>query len=148
MRRAEAPYDGAAGESVAGEADDMVVEVAPRVVLRLHVHRVVVVQEMERERQYAIGALVLEIERRRAPERRQQRIPRKRTWRAIDEPLGQLERLGPGVRVEAKDEVGLHVGDVPQDHVDVVGDLLDLAETFHLPGLRLVAEGEPRLDPR
>src|SRR2546430_9574351 len=69
-RRAEAPHDGAAGERVPGEPDDVVVEVPPLVVLRLDVHRVVVVQEMERERQHATGALAFQIERRRPSEGR------------------------------------------------------------------------------
>ena len=107
----------------------------------------VVVQEVERERQHPAGALVFQVERSRPAEGREQRVRRERARREIDELLGQLERLGPHVAVETHDEIGLDVGDVAEDHVDVLGDLLDLVHP-RAAGLGLVAQVVPRLDPR
>ena len=72
--RGHALEDRAAGERVSVDVDQVVVELRPGVVPGDHVHRVVVVQEVERERPHPARALILQIERRRAPERGEQRI--------------------------------------------------------------------------
>src|SRR5262249_49763305 len=61
-------------ESVFGQTDHLIVEIGPGVILWLHVHRLVVVQEVEWEWQDAIRALQLQIERCRSPKCREQRI--------------------------------------------------------------------------
>ena len=107
----------------------------------------VVVQEVEREREHPAGALVIQIHRRRPAEGREQRVRRERARRQIDELLGQLERLRPHVAIQPHHEVGLDVGDVAQDHVHVLGDLQDLVHPGPA-GLRLVAQIVPGLDAR
>ncbi len=52
-------------ECVLRKIDDVNVEFRPRVVLRLHVHRVIVMQEVEWKRQDVAGPPVFKIERRR-----------------------------------------------------------------------------------
>jgi glutaconate CoA-transferase subunit A len=52
------------------------------------------------------------------------------------------------IHVQAEHEVGLHVGDVTEDRVDVLGDLTDLVHSLVPARLRLVAEVVPRLDTR
>ena len=51
---------------MAGDGDQSVVELRPRVVLGPDIHRVVVVQEMEREGDHSPRPLVIEVHRRRA----------------------------------------------------------------------------------
>ncbi len=91
-----------------------------------------------RERQHPTRPLILEIERRGTPKRRQQRIARERTGRHVDEPLRELERLRPLVAIQAEHEVGLHVRDVAHDHVHVIRDLLHLLHPFARPRPALV----------
>ena len=98
---------------------------------------------MKRERKDSLFPLVSQVERRCLAERRQERIARKSARRPIDEPLRQLERFIPLVRIEAEHEVGLQVGNVLEDHIDVFGDLFDLLQARLLPRLRLVAERIP-----
>ena len=85
------PRHGGHRERVVREVDHVLVELRPRVVLRSHVHRTVIVQEVMRERQDAPVALELEIERRRAAERREQRVRGKGAGHEIDEFLRERE---------------------------------------------------------
>src|SRR5205823_7707772 len=117
-------------------------------VLRPYVHRAIVVEEVERKRQHPALALELQVERRRAAERRQQGVARERTWREVDEPLGELEWFRPLIAVETEDEVRLHVRHVLQDQPDVLGDPLYFLDTLAAGGLRLVTELVPRLHSR
>jgi hypothetical protein len=128
-----------------GYVNQMIVELGPRVVERPHVHRLVVVLEMEREGQHSPGALIVEIHRRHAAERGEERVGRERARREVDEILGELEGLGAFVAVEPQHEVRLDVRDVAKDQVYMLGDLLDLVHP-RVAGLRLVAQREPRLD--
>jgi hypothetical protein len=124
----------------------MVVEVTPRVVLWPHVHGAVVVEEVEREWKHAIGPLVLEVQGRCPPERGEKRITGERPGSHVHEAFRQFEGLRPLVRVEPEHEVGLHVGDIFQDQVDVLGDLADFVHSLELASPGLVAKLVPRFD--
>ena len=129
-----------------GQTDDLVVELTPGVVLRLDVHGVIVVEEVEREWKHAIGALVLEVQRRCSPERGEKRITGERTGSHVHEAFRQFERLRSFVRVEPEHEVGLDAGDILRDQVDVLGDLADFVHSGELAGPGLVAELVPGFD--
>ena len=107
------------------------------------VHRLVIVQEVKGERQDSIFALVVQVERRGAAKRRQQRVAGKCAGSQIEKPLGQLEWLRTVVGIKAKDEVGLYVGDVTQNQVHVVGYLANFVHSLQGAGLRLAPQIEP-----
>src|SRR5690349_567036 len=124
----------------------MVVELGPAVVLRADIHGMLAIEKAERKRHYATGSLQLEIDRGCLTVGGQQRKGRICSWRQVDKSLGQLKRLGTLVTIQAKDEVGLNIGYVAQDHVHVIGNLTNLVGPDIAAGLGLVAERVPGLD--
>src|SRR5688572_23367901 len=100
----------------------------------------VVVQEMEREGQYAPRSLQLEVQRGSLAKCAQERVTRKCARTLVQKSLCKLERLAATVIIETKHEVGLNVRDVAQYLIDVRGDLLDLVEALPFSGLCFVAE--------
>ena len=50
------------------------------------------------------------------------------------------------IGVDPQDEVGLHIRDVTQNHIDVLGHLPNLGHALKRPRLRLVPQVEPRFD--
>ena len=130
------------------DVDHMIVELGPFVVFQLDVHPAVDRQEVEREGDQAILTLVVEVLRRALPVGREHVKRGIGAGSELDELFRQLERLGSGVAVEAEDEVGLQEGNVAHDHVDLLGDQLDLRHSPGVSGLGLVAHVVPRLDAR
>ena len=103
---------------------------------------------MERKRNDAVFPLIFQVERRRLPERGEERIPGERARRQINEPLGQLERLRTFVDIETKDKIRLHIRDVPQDHIDMIRHFPHFVHAGKPPRLRFFPKREPRLNTR
>src|SRR5215471_14497171 len=118
----------------------MLVEVRPGIVLRLHIHRLIVVQEVKRKRKKAVSALIFQVQGRSLSKRGEKRIARKRTRRLVYKSFRQFKRFWSFIYVESENEVRLDVGHIPQDHVDVIGDLADFIDPLQFAGLRFVAE--------
>ena len=125
---------------------DAIVEVTPGVILGPHVHGVVVVEKMERERQDPAVALIAEVKRRGAPETGKQGISREGARSEINETLGQLERFCPLVNIQTQNEVGLDIWYVLHDQVHVLRNSFDLLLPSLIAGLGLVPQVKPRLD--
>jgi hypothetical protein len=130
LRRQEAAEDSARGEGIPGQVDDLVVEGLQGMVCRL-------------DGQHAVGSLVIQVERRGPAECGEQRIGRKGPRGHVQESLGEFKRIGPFVGIESQHEVGLDVGYVLQDQIDVFGHLANFGHPEQRAGLRFVAQGEP-----
>src|SRR5262249_19216541 len=65
-----------------------------------------------------------------------------------DELLRQFERFFALIGIQPQHEIRLHIWDIAQNRVDVIGDLPDLFYTRIAAGLRLVSQLEPGLDSR
>ncbi len=73
---------------MAGEIDDVVIELRPCIMLWLDVHRLIIVEELKRERQNTVGTLVEEIERGGLSKGCEQGVTRKGAGRHVDETFG------------------------------------------------------------
>src|ERR1017187_9042553 len=142
----QAAKNSARGERIPGQIDDPIVKIMPGVIQGFHVHGLVVVQEVERERQHAVFALIIQIERRGPAERREQRVGGERARRQVQKPLGQFKGLRPFVGIESHDEVGLYVRYVLENQIDVFGYLTNFVHALQRARFGLAAQFEPRLD--
>src|ERR1019366_4957946 len=99
-----------------------------------------------RERQHAVFALIIQIERRGPAERREQRIGGERARRQVQKSLGQFKGLRPFVGIESHDEVGLYVWYVLKNQIHVFGYLANLIHPLQRARFRLATQFKPRLD--
>jgi hypothetical protein len=111
--RAESTENSFPGEGIRGQINDVVIEVMPGIIPGSDVHGLVVVQEMERKGQHAIGTLVIQVEWRSAAERREHRVSRKCARRQVQKSFREFKGFRPFVGIESQHEVGLYVGYVP-----------------------------------
>src|SRR5262245_31510907 len=93
----------------------------PGIILGPHVHGLIVVQEVEWKAQYAACTLVIQIERCSAAKRGEQRIAGKCARRQVKKSLCEFKGFRPFVAIESQHEVGLDIGYIAQNQIDVFG---------------------------
>ena len=109
-----------------GEIDDVIIELDPAVILRLYIHRQVIIQKMKRKRNDPARFLVFQVCRSRFTESRQQGVSGQYAWNLIVNMFGQLKRFRSRIGIQPQDESDLEVRNIFLDHIQLGGDFLKL----------------------